>query len=183
MGDKCQPRRMKIKHLRSAMLGVPPPFDPRLPGCEPIRPLEEPHASSEPYVPSDPCKRPRSILKLGGEVCVLILGIAYVDFWKSRCILCLRKLSLCVESLSQIHNRETILSLLSLFGKPLSVFPIGCCGHAVLDCVWLVGQFVQHSLQVREVIEVGRIGCFSCERLSLGERVHRGRRELLEGTL
>jgi hypothetical protein len=42
----------------------------------------------------------------------------------------------------------------------VSIFPVGCCGHAVLDCVWLVGQFVQHSLQVREVIEVGRIGCW-----------------------
>jgi hypothetical protein len=65
----------------------------------------------------------------------------------------------------------------------MSIFPIGCCGHVVLDCVWLVGQFVQHSLQVREVIEVGRTGYFSYERLSPGERVRRGRRELLEGIL
>jgi hypothetical protein len=36
----------------------------------------------------------------------------------------------------------------------MSVFPICFCGNAVLDCVWLVGQFVQHSLQVREVIEL-----------------------------
>jgi hypothetical protein len=53
----------------------------------------------------------------------------------------------------------------------------------VFDPVWLVGQFVQHSLQVREVVEVGRTGCWACERLSPGERVRRGRRELLEGTL
>jgi hypothetical protein len=65
----------------------------------------------------------------------------------------------------------------------VSIFPIGCCGHVVVDYVWLVGQFVQHSLQVREVIEVGRIGCMACERFSPGERVFRGRRELLEGTL
>jgi hypothetical protein len=25
-------------------------------------------------------------------------------------------------------------------GKPVSVFPVGCCGHAVLDCVGLVSQ-------------------------------------------
>jgi hypothetical protein len=59
-----------------------------------------------------------------------------------------------VESLSQSHNRETILSLLILFGKSVSVFPIGCCGHVVLDCVWLVGQLVLHSLQVREVVKL-----------------------------
>ena len=34
------------------------------------------------------------------------------------------------------------------------VFPIGYCGHKVRDCVWLAGQFVQNSLQVREVIEL-----------------------------
>jgi hypothetical protein len=39
-------------------------------------------------------------------------------------------------------------------------FPVGCCGHAVLDCAWLTGQceFVLSlcviSLQVREVIVV-----------------------------
>jgi hypothetical protein len=59
-----------------------------------------------------------------------------------------------VESLSQSHNHETILSLLSLFGKPVSIFPIGCWGHAVMDCVWLVGQLVLHSLQVREVVKL-----------------------------
>jgi hypothetical protein len=53
----------------------------------------------------------------------------------------------------------------------------------VFDPVCLVGQFVQHSLQVREVGEVGRTGCWACERLSPGERVRRGRRELLEGTM
>jgi hypothetical protein len=53
----------------------------------------------------------------------------------------------------------------------------------VLDHVWLVGQYIQHSLQVREVVEVERTGCLACERLSPGERVHGGRRELLEGTL
>jgi hypothetical protein len=25
-------------------------------------------------------------------------------------------------------------------GKPVSVFPVGCCGHAMLDYVGLVGQ-------------------------------------------
>ena len=73
---------------------------------------------------------------------------------KSGDILCPNRLILCVESLSQIHNRETILSLLSLFGKPVYVFPVGCCGHAVRDCVWLVGQLVLHSLQVREVVKL-----------------------------
>jgi hypothetical protein len=58
-----------------------------------------------------------------------------------------------------------------------------CGGRVVFDPVWLVGHFVQHSLQVREVVEVGRPGCWTCERLPLGERVCRGRRELLEGTL
>jgi hypothetical protein len=113
--------------------------------------------------PSDPCKRPRAILKSRGKVCVLILVIACVDFCKSLCILYLSRSSLCVKSLSQSHNHETILSLLILFGNPVSVFPIGCCGHAMLDCMWLVRQYVKHSLQVREVIEVGRIGCLACE--------------------
>jgi hypothetical protein len=53
----------------------------------------------------------------------------------------------------------------------------------MLDYVWLVGQYLKHSLHVREVIEVGRIGFLACEKLSLVERVCRGRRELLEGTL
>jgi hypothetical protein len=53
----------------------------------------------------------------------------------------------------------------------------------VFDPMWIVGHFVQNSLQVREVVEVGRVGCWACEKLSLGERVCRGRRELLEGTL
>jgi hypothetical protein len=88
-----------------------------------------------------------------------------------------------VEYFSQIHNCETILSFLSLFGKLVSIFLVGCCGHGVLDCVWIFGKFVQHSLQVREVIDVGITGFLACERLSPGERVHRGRRELLEGTL
>jgi hypothetical protein len=43
----------------------------------------------------------------------------------------------------------------------------------VFEPMWLVGQFVQCSLQVREVVEVGRTGCWGCERLSPGERVHR----------
>ena len=58
-----------------------------------------------------------------------------------------------------------------------------CVGRVVFDPVWLVGQFVQHSLQVREVVEVGRTGFWTCERLPPGERVRRGRREVLEGTL
>jgi hypothetical protein len=78
--------------------GGSPPFDPRFPVREPVR----------------PCKRPRAILKPGGKVCVLILGIACVDFWKSLMHPLLRRSNLCVESLSQSHNRETILSLLSL---------------------------------------------------------------------
>jgi hypothetical protein len=53
----------------------------------------------------------------------------------------------------------------------------------VFDLVWLVGQFVQHSLQVREVVEVGRTSGWAYERLPPSERVQRGRRELLEGTL
>jgi hypothetical protein len=42
----------------------------------------------------------------------------------------------------------------------VSIFPVGCCDHAVMDCMgscWLV---VQCSLQVREVIEVGRTSCW-----------------------
>jgi hypothetical protein len=42
----------------------------------------------------------------------------------------------------------------------VSVFPVICCDHAVLDCVGSCWPVVQHSLQVREVIEVGRIGCW-----------------------
>jgi hypothetical protein len=44
----------------------------------------------------------------------------------------------------------------------VSVFPMGCCGHAVLDCAWLADQckFVLSlcvtSLQEREVVVVGR---------------------------
>jgi hypothetical protein len=38
------------------------------------------------------------------------------------------------------HHCETLSSLLSLFGKPVSIFPVGCDGHAELDCVWLAGQ-------------------------------------------
>jgi hypothetical protein len=53
----------------------------------------------------------------------------------------------------------------------------------VFDPMWFVGQFVQHSLQVREVVEVGRTGCWTYERLPPGERVCRGRREILERTL
>ena len=56
-------------------------------------------------------------------------------------------------------------------------------GCVVFDPMWLVGQFVPHSLQVREVVEVGRTDCCTCGRLPPGERVRRGRRELLEGTL
>jgi hypothetical protein len=26
------------------------------------------------------------------------------------------------------------------FGKPVPVVPVGCCGHAVLDCLWLAGR-------------------------------------------
>ena len=46
--------------------------------------------------------------------------------------------------------------IVELVRKHVSIFPVGYCGHIVLGYVWLVGQFVQHSLQVREVIEVGR---------------------------
>jgi hypothetical protein len=42
----------------------------------------------------------------------------------------------------------------------VSVFPVGCYDHAVLDCVGSCWPVVQHSLQVREVIEVGRIVCW-----------------------
>ena len=47
-----------------------------------------------------------------------------------------------------------------MFGKPMTVYPIDCCGHAVLDYAWITGQckFVLSlcvtSLQVREVIVV-----------------------------
>jgi hypothetical protein len=42
----------------------------------------------------------------------------------------------------------------------VSIFPRWLCGHAVLDCVGACWPVVQHSLQVREVIEVGRTGCW-----------------------
>jgi hypothetical protein len=32
--------------------------------------------------------------------------------------------------------------------------PVDCGGHVVFDPVWLVGQLVQHSLQVREVVKL-----------------------------
>jgi hypothetical protein len=35
-----------------------------------------------------------------------------------------------------------------------------CGGHVLFVPVWLVGQFVQHSLQVREVVEIERTGCW-----------------------
>jgi hypothetical protein len=47
---------------------------------------------------------------------------------------------------------KSVLSV--MFGCPVSIFPVDCCGRAVLDCVWLVGQHIQHSLQVREVVEL-----------------------------
>jgi len=31
-------------------------------------------------------------------------------------------------------------AIVELVGKPVSIFPVGYCGHAVLDCVGLVGQ-------------------------------------------
>jgi hypothetical protein len=65
--------------------------------------------------------------------------------------------------------------LLNQFGKACVCFPVGCCGHIVLDYVWLVGQFVKHSLQVREVVEVVKTSCWTYKRLSLGERVRRGK--------
>jgi hypothetical protein len=37
-------------------------------------------------------------------------------------------------------------------GKPVSVFPVDCCGHAVLDCVWLVGQW-SNTLSRRESVQ------------------------------
>jgi hypothetical protein len=40
------------------------------------------------------------------------------------------------------------------------VFPVGCCDHAMLDYVGYCWPVVQFSLQVREVIEVGRTGCW-----------------------
>ena len=83
--------------------------------------------------------------------------------------------SLCVDSLSQNHDCETILWLLNQFGKACVYFPVGCCGHIVLDYVWLVGQFVKHSLQVREVVEFVKTSCWTCEWLPLGERVCRGK--------
>jgi hypothetical protein len=52
------------------------------------------------------------------------------------------------------------LPLLNLLERPCLFFPMGCCDHAVMDCLgscWLV---VQCSLQVRGVIEVGRTGCW-----------------------
>jgi hypothetical protein len=57
---------------------------------------------------------------------------------------------------------KTIPCLLNQFGKPVSVFPIDCCGHAALDCAGFTGQcksvsnLCETSLQVREVIVVGR---------------------------
>ena len=44
----------------------------------------------------------------------------------------------------------------------------------------LVVQFIKHSLQRREVVEVERTGFLAYERLSPGERVRGGRREILE---
>jgi hypothetical protein len=76
--------------------------------------------------------------------------------------------------------------LLHLFVAILGVHvwnPVDCGSRVVLVPVWLVGQCIQHSLQVREVVEVERTGYLACKRLSLGERVHGGRRELLEGIL
>ena len=37
-------------------------------------------------------------------------------------------------------------------GKPVSVFLIDCCGHAVLDCVWFVGQW-SNTLSRRESVQ------------------------------
>jgi hypothetical protein len=37
------------------------------------------------------------------------------------------------------HHRETLQSLVRLFGKPVSVFSIRCGGLAELDCAWLGG--------------------------------------------
>ena len=65
--------------------------------------------------------------------------------------------------------------MLNQFGKACVCFPVRCCGHIVLDYMWLVGQFVKHSLQVREVVEVLKTSCWTCERILLGERVRRGK--------
>jgi hypothetical protein len=46
--------------------------------------------------------------------------------------------------------------------EAVSIFPVGYCGHVVLDYAWLIGQckFVLSlcvtSLQEREVVVVGR---------------------------
>jgi hypothetical protein len=45
----------------------------------------------------------------------------------------------CLSRNPENHHRETLSSLLSLFGKPMSVFPVGCGGHIELDCAWLAG--------------------------------------------
>jgi hypothetical protein len=56
-------------------------------------------------------------------------------------------------------------------------FPVGYCGHAVLDCAWLTSHcelvlsLCVTSLQVREVIVVEEAGCQACEQLFPGERV------------
>jgi hypothetical protein len=34
----------------------------------------------------------------------------------------------------------------------MSFFPVDCCGHAVLDCVWLVGQW-SNTLSKRESVQ------------------------------
>jgi hypothetical protein len=57
----------------------------------------------------------------------------------------------------------------------VSVFPMSCFDHAVLDCVGSCWPVVQHSLQVREVIEVVRIDrCPMSDSLQVRECVKEG---------
>ena len=45
----------------------------------------------------------------------------------------------CLSRNPENHHRETLSSLLSLFGKPVSVFPVVCGGHAEMDYSCLDG--------------------------------------------
>jgi hypothetical protein len=59
----------------------------------------------------------------------------------------------CGISVPKPYSRDPSI-IVEPVGNLRFVFPIGYCGHAVLDYVWFVGQFEQHSLHVREVIEL-----------------------------
>jgi hypothetical protein len=97
---------------------------------------------------SDLCMRPRAIMKPWGGKSVLISRIACVDSRRLRHPLS-EEIELCVESLSPSHNRETILSLLSLLESHV-YFP-----H------WLLWP---HSAGLH-------VACWPvCTTLSLGER-------------